>query len=115
MATRKKKTTRKASAVERLAVKELRWVCNPKKLAFDSTSEMEPISSVVGQDVALEAVSKSIRRNRAGLRDPKRPIGSFIFLGPTGVGKTEVARRLTEFLFGDCNLGRFGDRVVSSQ
>ena len=56
---------------------------------------------VVGQDAALEAVSKSIRRNRAGLRDPKRPIGSFIFLGPTGVGKTEVARRLTEFLFGD--------------
>jgi len=56
---------------------------------------------VVGQDKALEAVSKSIRRNRAGLRDPKRPIGSFIFLGPTGVGKTEVARRLTEFLFGD--------------
>ncbi|MDD5718693.1 MAG: ATP-dependent Clp protease ATP-binding subunit [Candidatus Krumholzibacteria bacterium] len=56
---------------------------------------------IVGQDAALEAVSKSIRRNRAGLRDPKRPIGSFIFLGPTGVGKTEVARRLTEFLFGD--------------
>ncbi len=56
---------------------------------------------IVGQDKALEAVSKSIRRNRAGLRDPKRPIGSFIFLGPTGVGKTEVARRLTEFLFGD--------------
>ncbi len=56
---------------------------------------------VVGQEAALEAVSKSIRRNRAGLRDPKRPIGSFIFLGPTGVGKTEVARRLTEFLFGD--------------
>jgi ATP-dependent Clp protease ATP-binding subunit ClpC len=58
---------------------------------------------VVGQDPALEAVSKAIRRNRAGLRDPKRPIGSFIFLGPTGVGKTEVARRLTEFLFGDQN------------
>jgi ATP-dependent Clp protease ATP-binding subunit ClpC len=56
---------------------------------------------IIGQDPALEAVSKSIRRNRAGLRDPKRPIGSFIFMGPTGVGKTEVARRLTEFLFGD--------------
>ncbi len=56
---------------------------------------------VIGQDIALEAVSKAIRRNRAGLRDPKRPIGSFIFLGPSGVGKTEVARRLTEFLFGD--------------
>ncbi len=56
---------------------------------------------VIGQGPALEAVSKAIRRNRAGLRDPKRPIGSFIFLGPSGVGKTEVARRLTEFLFGD--------------
>ncbi len=56
---------------------------------------------IIGQDEAIEAVSKAIRRNRAGLRDPRRPIGSFIFLGPTGVGKTEVARRLTEFLFGD--------------
>jgi ATP-dependent Clp protease ATP-binding subunit ClpC len=56
---------------------------------------------VIGQDEALRAVSKAIRRNRAGLRDPKRPIGSFVFLGPSGVGKTEVARRLTEFLFGD--------------
>jgi len=56
---------------------------------------------VIGQDAALSAVSKCIRRNRAGLRDPRRPIGSFIFLGPSGVGKTEVARRLTEFLFGD--------------
>ena len=56
---------------------------------------------IIGQDEALEAVSKSIRRNRAGLRDPRRPIGSFIFMGPSGVGKTEVARRLTEFLFGD--------------
>ncbi len=56
---------------------------------------------IIGQEEAIEAVSKAIRRNRAGLRDPRRPIGSFIFLGPTGVGKTEVARRLTEFLFGD--------------
>jgi len=56
---------------------------------------------VIGQDDALAAVSKSIRRNRAGLRDPQRPIGSFVFMGPSGVGKTEVARRLTEFLFGD--------------
>jgi len=56
---------------------------------------------VIGQDAALEAVSKAIRRNRAGLRDPRRPIGSFVFLGPSGVGKTEVARQLTEFLFGD--------------
>ena len=56
---------------------------------------------VIGQDEAVTAVCKCIRRNRAGLRDPRRPIGSFIFLGPSGVGKTEVARRLTEFLFGD--------------
>ncbi|MBE0567611.1 MAG: ATP-dependent Clp protease ATP-binding subunit [Krumholzibacteria bacterium] len=56
---------------------------------------------VIGQDDAVAAVSRCIRRNRAGLRDPRRPIGSFIFLGPSGVGKTEVARRLTEFLFGD--------------
>jgi ATP-dependent Clp protease ATP-binding subunit ClpB len=56
---------------------------------------------VVGQDAALERVSNAIRRSRAGLSDPKRPIGSFIFLGPTGVGKTEVARALAEFLFDD--------------
>ena len=56
---------------------------------------------VVGQDPALERVANAIRRSRAGLSDPKRPIGSFIFLGPTGVGKTELARALAEFLFDD--------------
>jgi len=56
---------------------------------------------VVGQDTALERVANAIRRSRAGLSDPKRPIGSFIFLGPTGVGKTELARALAEFLFDD--------------
>jgi len=56
---------------------------------------------VVGQDTALERVANAIRRSRAGLGDPKRPIGSFIFLGPTGVGKTELARALAEFLFDD--------------
>jgi ATP-dependent Clp protease ATP-binding subunit ClpB len=56
---------------------------------------------VVGQDAALEKVSNAIRRSRAGLSDPRRPIGSFIFLGPTGVGKTELARALAEFLFDD--------------
>src|SRR5438874_578223 len=56
---------------------------------------------VIGQDAALERVSNAIRRSRAGLSDPKRPIGSFIFLGPTGVGKTELARALAEFLFDD--------------
>jgi ATP-dependent Clp protease ATP-binding subunit ClpB len=56
---------------------------------------------VVGQDAALKTVANAIRRSRAGLSDPKRPIGSFIFLGPTGVGKTETARALAEFLFDD--------------
>ncbi len=56
---------------------------------------------VIGQDAAVAAVSKSIRRTRAGLKDPRRPSGSFIFLGPTGVGKTELAKTLSSFLFGD--------------
>lgn len=56
---------------------------------------------VVGQEEAIKAVSEAVRRAMAGLKDPKRPIGSFLFLGPTGVGKTELARALAEFLFGD--------------
>ncbi|MCB0879492.1 MAG: AAA family ATPase, partial [Thermoleophilia bacterium] len=56
---------------------------------------------VVGQDAAIVAVAKAIRRARAGIKDPKRPTGSFMFLGPSGVGKTELARTLAEFLFGD--------------
>jgi len=63
--------------------------------------EEELHKRVVGQDEALNAVSKAIRRSRAGLKDPKRPGGSFVFLGPSGVGKTELARTLAEFLFGD--------------
>ena len=58
---------------------------------------------VVGQDEAIEAVANAVRRARAGIQDPNRPIGSFIFLGPTGVGKTELARALAEFLFDDEN------------
>ena len=58
---------------------------------------------VVGQDEAIQAVSDAVRRARAGLKDPRRPIGSFLFLGPTGVGKTELARALAEFLFDDEN------------
>lgn len=58
---------------------------------------------IIGQDEALISISKAIRRTRAGMKNPKRPIGSFIFLGPTGVGKTELARSLAEFLFGDEN------------
>ncbi len=60
-------------------------------------------AQLIGQDEAVMAVSDAIRRARAGLKDPKRPIGSFIFLGPTGVGKTELARALAEFLFDDEN------------
>ena len=63
--------------------------------------EEELHKRVIGQNVAIEAVSKAIRRSRAGIKDPKRPAGSFIFLGPSGVGKTELARTLSEFLFGD--------------
>ena len=68
----------------------------------DRLLHMEKILTrrVVGQQEAVEAVSKSIRRARAGLKDPKRPIGSFLFLGPTGVGKTELAKALSEALFG---------------
>ena len=56
---------------------------------------------VIGQEEAVKALSRAIRRTRAGLKDPKRPGGSFIFAGPTGVGKTELAKALAEFLFGD--------------
>ncbi|VEJ30502.1 Probable ATP-dependent Clp protease ATP-binding subunit [Rothia dentocariosa] len=56
---------------------------------------------VIGQDNAIKALSRAIRRTRAGLKDPRRPGGSFIFAGPTGVGKTELAKALAEFLFGD--------------
>ena len=63
--------------------------------------EEELHKRVVGQGEAVEAISRAIRRARAGLKDPKRPIGSFIFLGPTGVGKTELARALAEVMFGD--------------
>src|SRR5690625_6737330 len=56
---------------------------------------------IIGQDEAIKALSQAIRRTRAGLKDPKRPGGSFIFAGPTGVGKTELAKALAEFLFGD--------------
>ena len=56
---------------------------------------------VIGQEEAVSSVAKAIRRGRTGLKDPKKPVGSFIFLGPTGVGKTEVSRALAEALFGD--------------
>ncbi len=83
------------------------WTGIPvRKLAEEESDRllhMEEIlhQRVIGQDEAVMAVSKAIRRARAGLKDPKRPIGSFIFLGPTGVGKTELARALAEAMFGD--------------
>ncbi|MDF9407732.1 ATP-dependent Clp protease ATP-binding subunit [Pelotomaculum isophthalicicum JI] len=83
------------------------WTGIPVKKLAEGESErllkMEEIlhQRVIGQDEAILAVSRAVRRARAGLKDPKRPIGSFIFLGPTGVGKTELARALAEVLFGD--------------
>jgi ATP-dependent Clp protease ATP-binding subunit ClpC len=83
------------------------WTGVPvKKLAAEESERLLRLESVlhervVGQEEAVQAVSKAIRRARAGMKDPKRPIGSFIFLGPTGVGKTELARALAEALFDD--------------
>ncbi len=76
------------------------------KLTEEETSKLlrmedELHRRVIGQEQAIKAVSQAIRRTRAGLKDPKRPSGSFIFLGPSGVGKTELAKTLAEFLFGD--------------
>src|SRR5499427_3039328 len=65
--------------------------------------EAELKERVIGQDEAVTAISKALRRSRADLKDPKRPIGSFVFLGPTGVGKTYLARTLAEFMFGDAD------------
>jgi ATP-dependent Clp protease ATP-binding subunit ClpC len=62
--------------------------------------EDELKKAIIGQEEAIEAISKAVRRARAGLKDPRRPIGSFIFLGPTGVGKTELTKALARFMFG---------------
>ncbi len=90
-----------------IAIVVANWTGVPvSKLAQEESERllnMEDIlhNRVIGQSEAVKAVSKAVRRARAGLKDPKRPIGSFIFLGPTGVGKTELARALAESLFGD--------------
>ena len=83
------------------------WTGVPvKKLAEEESARLLNLEEilhqrVIGQDEAVESVSRAIRRARAGLKDPRRPVGSFIFLGPTGVGKTELARALAEAIFGD--------------
>lgn len=83
--------------------------------------ENELHKRVIGQNEAVSALSKSIRRTRAGLKDPNRPGGSFIFAGPTGVGKTELAKALAEFLFGDesaliqLDMSEFGEKHTSSR
>lgn len=85
------------------------WTGIPvRKLAEEESERLIKLEEllhlrVIGQDEAVKAVSRAVRRARAGLKDPKRPIGSFIFLGPTGVGKTELARALAEAMFGDEN------------
>ena len=82
------------------------WTGVPtSQLGVDETSRLLHMEEalrkrVVGQDEAIDTISKAVRRARAGLKDPRHPIGNFIFLGPTGVGKTELARALAEFMFG---------------
>lgn len=93
--------------VEDIASVVSTWTRIPvSKLAQTETDKLLNLENllhdrVIGQDEAVVAVAKAVRRARAGLKDPKRPIGSFIFLGPTGVGKTELARALAESMFGD--------------
>lgn len=85
------------------------WTGIPaKKITEDENQKLKNLETelhkrVIGQNEAVEAVAKAIRRGRVGLKDPKRPIGSFLFLGPTGVGKTELSKALAEVLFGDEN------------
>ena len=85
------------------------WTGIPvKRLAEEESERLLKLeealtSGLFGQHEAVDAVARAVRRARSGLKDPKRPIGSFIFLGPTGVGKTELARALAEALFGDEN------------
>ena len=94
-------------SVDDIAMVVSSWTGVPvSKIAQTETDKllnMEQLlhSRVIGQDETVVAVAKAVRRARAGLKDPKRPIGSFIFLGPTGVGKTELARALAESIFGD--------------
>jgi ATP-dependent Clp protease ATP-binding subunit ClpC len=102
-----RKTKRPALNEQEIAFIVSRWTGIPvTRLKEAETArlvnmEEELHKRVVGQDKAIAAISRAIRRSRAGLKDPNRPIGSFVFAGPTGVGKTELARALAEFLFAD--------------
>ncbi len=102
-------TKRSSVTKEDIAAVVSGWTGVPVTALTEDESErllkMESIlhQRVIGQDEAVKAVSKAIRRGRVGLKDPKRPIGSFLFLGPTGVGKTELCRALAEAMFGDEN------------
>src|SRR5262245_29554532 len=106
---RERQTRRPTITEEGVAFIVSRWTGIPvTRLQEAETARLlrmedELHQSVVGQDEAIHVISRAIRRSRAGLKDPKRPIGSFIFSGPTGVGKTELARALARFLFADAN------------
>ncbi len=106
---REAKKGRKASAVvteEQIAATVSRWTKIPvQRLAEAESQRLRRLEEtlhkrVIGQEEAVRAVAKAVRRGRVGLKDPKRPIGSFLFLGPTGVGKTELSKALAEVLFG---------------
>jgi ATP-dependent Clp protease ATP-binding subunit ClpC len=104
---RERQTKRPVVSEEDVAFIVSRWTGIPVTRLQEAESsrllrmEEEMHKQVVGQDEAITAISRAIRRSRAGLKDPRRPIGSFIFSGPTGVGKTELARALARFLFAD--------------
>ena len=108
-ATTKKRLLREEVTEEDIAEVVSHWTGIPvSRLQEGEREKLVKLEShlhlrVVGQDEAIKAVSNAVRRARAGLQDPNRPLGSFIFLGPTGVGKTELARALAEFLFDDEN------------
>jgi len=103
----KRESTQPTVTAEEIAAIVSKWTGIPTQRLTEKESdklihlELELHKRVVGQEEAIKSLSQAIRRSRTGLKDPKRPIGSFIFLGPTGVGKTELARAVSEVLFGE--------------